>query len=378
MDGTGTGTGALLVPLDGSRLAEGALPYALGLAAVTGAPVLLLHVVPEAGLRPQAELDLAARAREVGHGAPRAPVEVETTVGWGDAAQVIVAAAAGRRAGLIVMTTHGRSGLGRWLYGSVADSVLRRTPVPVLLVPATCERPWPGGRPRRILVPLDGSAYAEEALAPAAPLARAAGAELRLLRVVELPLYPHGEGYVAVGFDPTPDLAAAKEYLGGIAAGLRAQGLEVTARTDFGAPGQVIGEHARVEGTDLVVMATHGHTGLARVVLGSVAAGALQRANRPTLLVRPEAIRTAALAAAGEEEPVPTGSPRGPAVDVSLSPEELDLLRRGLLRLLGEVHPAEPVAALCARLRPAAGATPPASHRAADEPEPEPAQEQAR
>jgi nucleotide-binding universal stress UspA family protein len=345
---------------------------------VTGAPVLLLHVAPDAAQLRRAETDLAAKAREVRHGgaggAAGGPegVLVETFVAQGDAAQAIVNVAASRRAGLIVMTTHGRSGLGRWLYGSVADGVLRRAPVPVLLVPATCEHPWPGGRPRRVLVPLDGSAYAEEALAPAARLARAAGTELRLLRVVELPLHPYGEGYVYVGYDPTLDLAGAREYLGTVAARLAAEGLEVTVRTDFGAPGQVIGEHARVAGADLVAMATHGHTGLTRVVLGSVAAATLQRANRPTLLVRPEAVRAAAPAAAEE---LAAGAPPGePTVQVALSLEELDLVRRGLVRLLGEVHPAEPVAALGARLRrAAAGAPRPAADGAAHEPEKEPA-----
>jgi nucleotide-binding universal stress UspA family protein len=282
---------------------------------------------------------------------------VETLVGCGDAAREITAVAVVWRAGLIVLTTHGRSGLGRWLYGSVADGVLRRAPVPVLLVPATCEHRWPGGRPRRLLVPLDGSAYAEEALAPAAQLARAAGAELRLLRVAELPLHPRRPGSIMAGYDSdsTPELTRTKEYLGAVAARLRARGLEVTVRTDVGAPGEVIGEHAHVAGTDLLVMATHGHTGLARLLLGSVAAGALQRANRPTLLVRPEAIRTA-----GTPPSAPAGDarPPGPVVDVTLSPEELDLVQRGLRRLLGEVHPAEPVAALCARLRLATAGAP--------------------
>jgi nucleotide-binding universal stress UspA family protein len=217
-------------------------------------------------------------------------------------------------------------------------------------------------------VPLDGSASAEEARAAAAALARACGAELRLLRVVELPVHPYGLGQLAAGIDP------AGEYLGGVAAGLRAQGLEVTVRTDFGAPGQVIGEHAQVEGTDLVAMATHGHTGLARAVLGSVAAGALQRANRPTLLVRPEAIR----AAAPPAEPAEDARLPGSVVEVALSPEELELVQRGLLRLLGEVHPAEPVAALCARLRRAPGAARPVPQPAAGRPAHESAQEPAR
>ena len=353
MDLTGAGTGVLLVPLDGSRLAEAALPYALGLAGATGARVLLLHVVPDAALRLPKALDLEATAREARRllAAPPQDCAVETSVGCGDPAQVIADAAAVRRAGLIVMTTHGRSGLGRWLYGSVAEGVLRRAPVPVLLVPGTCEHSWPRGRPRRILLPLDGSAYAEAALAPAARLARATGAELRLLRVVALPLHPYGAGYVAVGFDPTSRFVEAREYLQTVAERLRADGLEVTVRADAGAPGQVIGEHAQVKGTDMVVMATHGHTGLAQVALGSVAAATLQRANRPTVLVRPEAVR---VAQALPEELVPVSLSPGPAVRVALSREELELIRRGLCRLLGEVHPAEPVAALGARLRAAA------------------------
>jgi nucleotide-binding universal stress UspA family protein len=353
MDLTGAGTGTLLVPLDGSRLAEAALPYALGLAGATGARVLLLHVAPDALLPLPKTLDLEATARAARRAAAGAPqgIAVETSVGCGDPALVIADVAAVRRVSLIVMTTHGRSGLGRRLYGSVAEGVLRRAPVPVLLVPGTYEQTWPDGRPRRILVPLDGSAYAEEALALAAQLGRATGAELRLLRVVELPLHHYGAGYVAVGFDPTSRLVGAREHLQTVAERLRAGGLEVTVRADAGEPGQVIGEHARVTGTDLVVMATHGHTGLARLALGSVAAATLQRANRPTVLVRPEAVR---VAQALPEELVPDYPPPGPAVQVALSREELELIQRGLCRLLGEVHPAEPVAALGARLRAAA------------------------
>jgi nucleotide-binding universal stress UspA family protein len=127
MDLTGAGTGTLLVPLDGSRLAEAALPYALGLAGATGARVLLLHVAPDALLPLPKTLDLEATAREARRAAAGAPqgIAVETSVGCGDPALVIADVAAVRRVSLIVMTTHGRSGLGRWLYGSVADAALR-------------------------------------------------------------------------------------------------------------------------------------------------------------------------------------------------------------------------------------------------------------
>jgi nucleotide-binding universal stress UspA family protein len=213
---------------------------------------------------------------------------------------------------------------------------------------------------RTILVPLDGLAFAEEALAPAAQLATATGAELRLLRVVELPLHPYGSGYVAVGFDPTSQLVRAREYLESTAEGLRAQGLEVTVRSDAGAPGQVIGEHAQVRGTDLLVMATHGHTGLARVALGSLAAATLQRANRPTVLVRPEAIRAAAPAPSEEpgrgRRPTRTGTGEM-TLSVQLNADGVALSAPGRMRIRRRmralerrrVHHPGPVAVLVLR-----------------------------
>ena len=89
------------------------------------------------------------------------------------------------------MSTHGHGGLGRWLYGSVADEVLRRVPVPVLLVSAVCAQTWAQDQPLRVVAPLDGSDLAEEALGPARDLAATLGNELLLLGVVEpLAVYP--------------------------------------------------------------------------------------------------------------------------------------------------------------------------------------------
>jgi nucleotide-binding universal stress UspA family protein len=135
----------ILVPLDGSALAEAALPRALELAEVSGARVLLLRAAQAStllGADPteaqvkvvsEAEAYLAeVQQRLTGQGR----VTVETSVWYGPAAYAIVEAARIRRVDQIVMTTHGRSGLGRLLLGSVAESVLRGTTTPILLLRA--------------------------------------------------------------------------------------------------------------------------------------------------------------------------------------------------------------------------------------------------
>ena len=147
----------------------------------------------------------------------------------------IVATAAELGVDLIVMSTHGRGGLGRLYYGSVADEVLRGSPVPVLLVHASSRIVPPAASGSRVVVPLDGSAFGEVAIEQAVDLARTVAADLVLLRVVE-PLSGAAYG------DPS----------GG-----------------------------------LIAMATHGRTGVARFALGSVATAVLQQATVPVLLVRP-------------------------------------------------------------------------------------------
>jgi nucleotide-binding universal stress UspA family protein len=137
--------GTILVPLDGSALAEAALPKAVELAEVSGAHILLLRAAQaqtlpgvdptEAQVRVVSEAEaylaeIQKRLARQGH------VKVETAVWYGPAAYAIVEAARVRKADEIVMTTHGRSGLGRLLLGSVAESVLRGTTTPILLLRA--------------------------------------------------------------------------------------------------------------------------------------------------------------------------------------------------------------------------------------------------
>jgi nucleotide-binding universal stress UspA family protein len=231
--------------------------------------------------------DLAAVERELGG----AGLDATSVVRDGDPAAQIVAEARDAGADLVVMATHGRSGLARALLGSVADQLLRRSPVPVLLVPPGADPAWPPDGARRVLVPLDGSPLAEQALGPAAALAAALRAETVLLSVVVPP--PLGYGYFAdrdgpFDFKPERELAGARAYLEGVAARLQHGGRPVEVRTAVDtAPGRAIADTAGELGVHAVAMATHGYGRATRAVLGSVAAEVVRLATVPVLVVRP-------------------------------------------------------------------------------------------
>jgi nucleotide-binding universal stress UspA family protein len=334
----------ILVPLDGSALADRALPVALALAARQDCRIVLVraalaHTLP--GVDPTEAQGRAIAEAEDHLAVVAGPLTaqehpVETTVPYGEPADAILHEIRIRRPDLVVMASHGRSGLGRWVYGSVADAVLRRAEVPVLLVPAAGEQPWPTNRAPRILVPLDGSDLAAEALGPASELARQLAAELVLVSVIQPPTYAYAEGYDYVLLDQDEERAAVASDLEAIAERLRGDGLTASVRTVVGFAATMIAEIGREERIDLIVMATHGRGGLARLVLGSVATGTLQRAGLPVLLVRPAAVHRPSAEPAG---PPPTASPAVPepvvpAIDLRLTASELDLLGRGLGELL--------------------------------------------
>src|ERR1051326_3327952 len=160
---------SILVPLDGSAHAERALPYASGQAGAGGKSLVLLRVLTPRPPRGEELVHVdavGAHLNVVAEGLRSQGLTVETVVSsalGGPVAPVITVVAQRHSCELIVMSTHGRSGPGRWLYGSVAEDVLRTAPIPVLLVPPTTEPVWrTEGRPR-VLVSLDGSPAAEEA-----------------------------------------------------------------------------------------------------------------------------------------------------------------------------------------------------------------------
>jgi nucleotide-binding universal stress UspA family protein len=237
----------------------------------------------------------AARLRELG-------LDAETHVYYDNPVPAILDASRRQHVDLIVLSTHGRSGLGRVIYGSVADDVLRHAEVPVLLVPSMLDHAWPTDRPLTVLVPLDGSTLSETAIESAGLLAEGLGARLHLLQVLQPPTYPlYGEGYVYIPFDDEAERANARQYLEEQAKKLAARGIEASIEVAVGSPDLVIARTAAEQQADVIAMATHGRGGLARLVLGSVATGTLRRAHVPLLLTRPVGL--------GQTEPIPSPAP---------------------------------------------------------------------
>ena len=301
----------ILLPLDGSQLAERALPYAKTLAQRAGGRIVLVRAEPASDTPFETEPD---HRRNGADGAERAGgstaaaeylanvaialmgVPVEPLLLHDQPGDAILRAVSTAKADAIVMTTHGRSGFGRWLYGTVADHVLHHADVPVLLVPAACNYVWDGaipGVPRRVLVPLDGSPFAEEILPAASQLTGILEAEIDVLRVVDVP------STISQDYVQTAELSEmlssqeveAQRYVETMAGQLRAAGGVVTPHVEVGWAPTVIADAARGRHSCAIAMATHGRTGIARVVLGSVATATLQRAHVPLLLVRPPQLK---------------------------------------------------------------------------------------
>jgi nucleotide-binding universal stress UspA family protein len=305
----------ILVPLDGSALAEQVLPSVQMLAPILGARAHLLRVVSEAEryslliydeggerfatqrerqlhswemLRQQAESYLAPLAQRL----RGAGIETSFEVHPGAPAEIIVQAAEREQADLIAMASHGYSGIKRWALGSVTDKVVHATDVPVFVVRGTEAAPEGERSLKRILVPLDGSALAQQALPLAAKLAANTRAELVLLTVATPPILDAPE--LMSSSSRYDDMLVGLQdrimtELGGLADELRQQDVRVTPVAVNGFPADMIIDVAERRQADLIVMATHGYSGIKRWALGSIADKVLHAATTPLLLVRARA-----------------------------------------------------------------------------------------
>jgi nucleotide-binding universal stress UspA family protein len=313
----------ILVPLDASALAEQVLPYVRTLAPLLGARVLLLHVIADdihEGLLAEGitasygVIDPLATQREREHRSLTTlthhaqgyldsqamllrgqGIDVEIDVRCGPAADVIVEAADGLHTTLIAMATHGYSGLKRWALGSVTDRVVHATATPIFVVRGSKPAPVEPITFKRVMVPLDGSPLATQALPLAADLAERAQAELLLMQAVEIAI----DSYPLIAPLGRPDLMPSKalrllrgragQQLEEQAAMLRERGLHVVSQVLNGHAAEAIIDEATRHTVDLLVMATHGYSGLKRWALGSVTDKVLHAATTPLLLVRANA-----------------------------------------------------------------------------------------
>ena len=278
----------VLVPLDGSKAAEAVIPYVELIASRSEASVHLLTVVRDQ--------DGEAKAGEaLAYLSDRAtalhPLSCSTSVKSGEEAQVILAEADAGDADLIAMSTHGRSGMMRWVLGSVATKVLHGASRPLLLVRARDQADRPPAVIDRIVVPLDGSQLSLTVLPYVEELAEALGASLVLYNaVLPLDIYPGTEMTPArVGGIIDDLLAQGQSFLAEVAREIEGRGkVKVRSVVTIGFP---VDEVVRVAGevnAGLIALATHGRSGVNRWVMGSVADGVVRRSSLPCLLVRPQ------------------------------------------------------------------------------------------
>ena len=303
----------MLVPLDGSELAEVVFGYAWELAGRLDLNIVLLHVCRprEHDLLPmhRAYIEHAAdiirhQSVEVQQKTRSKPggkaVEARGEVVEGYPAEEILNYADRNNIDLILIASNGYSGVRRWALGGVADKVLRASTVPIWLARAASPEAivhdkWPK---RTMLVPLDGSQHAESVLPHVESLAKQRGAELVevvLLRVCEPPinfLSYSSALCMPLDWDVEKETLLAKreceQYLDGVQKHLSDVGLRVRSEVLLGKPIDEIIDYTNRNPFNLVVLATHGRSGITRWSYGQVAVQVLQRSTRPVFLVRPQ------------------------------------------------------------------------------------------
>jgi nucleotide-binding universal stress UspA family protein len=302
----------ILVPLDGSPLAEIALPYAEELTRHLGSEIILINVrgPSENPDKPEHRVYLSKMAAVTEQNIKKSPdvtrgekVKVASAIigspGLSHPAEEIVDYAEKENISLIVMATHGRTGIRRWALGSTANKVARVSKCPVLLIRAAA------GMAKnvhldKILVSLDGSRQSEAVLPYIESLASKIKTEINLLNVVEplYHIYPYsaepgfygGSGIVRVPYsaeEMKPLKLVAEKYIQGVSDKLKEGGLKAIYKVKTGSAGEeIIKAEAEIH-PEIVVMSTHGHSGFGRWEHGSVTDKVLHSGISPLLLVRP-------------------------------------------------------------------------------------------
>ena len=292
----------ILVPLDGSHLAESALPVAVALSKTFGSSVTLIHIIEhnapqeihgERHLRQQEEaynyLDQVAQQNF--------PPDVKVirhvhTEEVKDVARSIVDHSGELSPDLIVMCSHGEGGLRDFMVGSIAQQVISRGKTPILLVQPDEDNLTQTISFRKLLVALDGDPEHEKALPLAKELAKSLKASLHLVMVVyTLGTLPSEQAVTSrllpaatsVMLDMTE--ASARDYLQGMAASFTSEGLNVTWEVRRGDPASNIIDSAERSSSDLIVLATHGKSGIGAFWAGSVAPKVVTQTRIPLLLV---------------------------------------------------------------------------------------------
>ena len=316
----------IVVPLDGSGLSLQVVPYARLIAKSTGARITLLEVLEPAQqpaaaaavgagvissaleqasiISPERWGDLRAGLADEARGRLEAAaiplreegIEVDVDVLEGSAASMIVFEGERDPDTLIAISTHGRSGIGRWVMGSVTDKVVRHAKVPTLVIRSRAVAAAAEVRLSSVVLPLDGSELSEQAIPHAVSMAEALGVGITILRSISPSAYGFGYAdYYApqIYADVTADVdAGVRSYLVRTAERLRKLGVSyVDTHAAGGYPSDAIVDEVGEDGSKLVVMSSHGRSGVGRWVLGSVADRVATHSAGPVLIAPPPGAR---------------------------------------------------------------------------------------
>jgi nucleotide-binding universal stress UspA family protein len=283
----------ILVPLDGSKLAEAVLPYAAFLGGALQLPVDLVHVNDPETHSPSIHPTRSADYLNQVAASFLSRLSVSCAVKTGAAAEVILDTASADAGTLIAMATHGQTGGQRWLLGRVAQKVLQAVKNPLMLI-----RPQEGKPPNSevrlgtIIVPLDGSRLAEQIFPHVVYFATKLGLQVVLIRTYSLP----SAGYFLAAHVAPPDMAELREknkkeigdYLQTKVEELTAAGIQkITSVVAEGRGPEEIIDLARKTSGNIVAMSTHGRSGMGRWVLGSVTDRVVSHCGDPVLIIRP-------------------------------------------------------------------------------------------
>jgi nucleotide-binding universal stress UspA family protein len=279
----------VVIPLDRSTLSESAIPFGLLLARTLDCSIDYVHVVDKDSVSKVASAEeYLARIVE----RFPSPAGHRSLVCSGDPAEAILGVA-GESEAMVVMATHGYTGLRRMILGSVADALIQHTRVPVALVRGDRKFRLPEDTFHRLLVPLDGSERSSHALQLAFAIARPSGAQLDLLHVI----VPVSVGEYGAGIDPgyvPPEVYAsmmtdmetlARDDLASAANACIEAGIAADAHSPIGTPADSIFHLAEDAHADAIVMSTHGRGGASRVLMGSVATAIIHRSHIPVIVL---------------------------------------------------------------------------------------------
>jgi nucleotide-binding universal stress UspA family protein len=284
----------LLVPLDGSELAERALPYAKAIAETRDSEVILFTV--SIASAEQLDRPMKAYLELKTNELQSQGIKASSAVTYGNVPDAIISFADKNKIDLIIISTHGYSGIKRWVLGSVARKVLYGTSVQVLLIKSKAPKVSQVTL-RKILLPVDGSPFSETPIPFIEQLTTGTDAEIFLTLVCEPPLVPsYGDHPINPTWEKHRDSVWTEEkqqaslYLKKMETKLKKKGMRVKSQVipgELGRIAEAILQVGQKEGIDLIAMATHGRSAVSRWVYGGTANRIVEQSLQPVILIRP-------------------------------------------------------------------------------------------